>query len=378
MEEAEASQRRALAFYRGLFGPRNAETLRVQRELAQTLWLNAKLGEAESLLRGVLTSLEDAERETSPYALETSSYLGYVLFLQARYDEAIAILRPTLARQRRIFGETNAPSLYTIRFLGSALRDRGELEETEALYRDGLRISRALYGEDHSETYYSTIVLASVLERKGELEEAESLARHALVLAQGNFGPDHFTTSGSELARILLDRGEWVEAEQQLRHALTTTRRSLPAGHPDEGDLLNRLAFLLADRGAADADAFYREAVAFNDARRGEPVFVTDGLHFLASARHRSGDLAGAEANYRSALGVYRRQLPNGHAYRAASATGLGAVLLDAGRPGDAERYLREGLAQWQAHSPPDPDRLAEARALLARAVEQRSATTGS
>ena len=377
MEKAEASQRRALALYRGVFGPRNAETLRVQRELAQTLWTNAKLSEAETLLLGVLASLEDAELETSPYALETSAHLGYVLFLQARYDEAVAILRPTLARQRRIFGETDASSLYTIRFLGSALRDRGDLEEAEALYRDALRISRSLYGEDHSETYYSTDVLSMVLERKGELAEAESLARHALVLAQSNFGPDNFVTSGSHLAGILLDRGEWVEAEQRLRHALTTMRRSLPAGHPDEGDLLNRLAFLLAARGAVDADPVYREAVAFNDAREGEPVFVTDGLHFLALVRHRSGDLAGAEANYRSALRVYRRQLPNGHDYRAAAATGLGAVLLDAGRNGEAERYLREGLAQWQAQSPPDPDDLARARALLARATGRRSDTTG-
>ena len=155
-------------------------------------------------------------------------------------------------------------------------------------------------------------------------------------------------------------------------------RRSFPAGHPDEGDLLNRLAYLLAARGAVDADPVYREAVTFKAALEGEPVFVTDGLHFLASARHRSGDLAGAEANYRSALGVYRRQLPNGHAYRAAAATGLGAVLLDAGRAGEAERYLREGLAQWQAHSPPDPDGLARVHALVARAVEERSATTGS
>jgi tetratricopeptide (TPR) repeat protein len=325
----------------------------------------------------VLAALDDADRDTSPFALETKTNLGYTLFMEARYDEAIAILRPTLEQQRRIFGESYGPSLFTLRSLGSALRDRGDLDEAEILYRDALRISRTLYGEDHRETSSSMEVLTIVLERKEDLAEAEALARQVLRLAQKNYGPDHVDASGEDLGRVLLDRGESVEAERWLRHALLVMRRSFPAGHPDEGDLLNRMAYILVAREAADADSLYHEAVAFDDARGEAPVFVTDGLHFLAFVRHREGDLAGAEASYRRALGLYRRQLPNGHAYRAAAATGLGAVLLDAGRSGEAERYLREGLAQWRAHRPADPDGVAETRALLARAIGQRSGSSG-
>ena len=80
-------------------------------------------------------------------------------------------------------------------------------------------------------------------------------------------------------------------------------------------------------------------------------------------------DLAGAEASYRRALGLYRVQLAPGHPDRAAAATGLGAVLLDGNRPAEAARYLREGLAQWQLRNPPRPERVAEARALLDRAL---------
>jgi hypothetical protein len=67
---------------------------------------------------------------------------------------------------------------------------------------------------------------------------------------------------------------------------------------------------------------------------------------------------------------LYRVQLAEGHPDRAAAATGLGAVLLDRGRPAEAASYLREGLAQWQARTPAEPERVAEAEALLARAIE--------
>ena len=72
--------------------------------------------------------------------------------------------------------------------------------------------------------------------------------------------------------------------------------------------------------------------------------------------------------DYRRALALYRRQLPDGHAYRASAASGLGAVLLDLGRPAEARRYLREGLTQWEAHDPPESERIREVRELLAPA----------
>ena len=53
---------------------------------------------------------------------------------------------------------------------------------------------------------------------------------------------------------------------------------------------------------------------------------------------------------------------------RAAAASGLGAVLLDLGRTPEARRYLREGLTQWEAHVPSEPDRIHEVRDMLTRA----------
>jgi serine/threonine-protein kinase len=373
-DAAEASYRQALGQYRSLLGPRHLETLRIQRELAGLLGKVDKLEEAEAMLRDVIEHIPEDDRATSPFALETSAELGYVLFLRARFDEAVAILRPTLSQQRRLFGETYGPSLFTARALGSALRDRGDLDEAEGLYREAVRITSTLYGDQRWEMHYALVVLSMVLDRKGALEEAEGVARRAQALAERTYGPDQYETAGAGLAGILLNRGKRSEAEALLRRGLAITRQSFPAGHLDEGDYLNRLAYILLARDAPDGDAVYREAVAFDRARPpGSPIFASDGLHFLAWAEHRKGDLAGAEASYRRALGLYRKQLADGHPDRAAAATGLGAVLLDMGRPAEAARYAREGLTQWQARQPAEPGHVAEAQALLERAVGARA-----
>lgn len=95
------------------------------------------------------------------------------------------------------------------------------------------------------------------------------------------------------------------------------------------------------------------------------PYFITDGYEWLAAAARIRGDLALAESLYRRALGLYRAELPDGHPHRAESAVGLGRTLLDAGRPADAGRYLREGIDQWARARPRNPGQLEEARTLL-------------
>jgi serine/threonine-protein kinase len=371
-DRAEDAVRRSLALARTIHGPTHLETLRVQKELAIVLRQEGRYVESERLLRQLLGSMSEADRSTTPLALEASSELGYALFNQARFDEAIEVLGPTLERQRQIFGDIHASTLFTIRSLGSSYRDRGDLDQAESLYRDALRVSRALYGEEHIETEAANHVLALVLERKEEFEEAETYARRNFELARRIYGRGHFLEWGrvGQIGGIRLERGDEIEAERLLRQALADSRRFVSSPNPDLGDVVNRLAYIVVKREAADAEPIYREAVAVDAARApGSAIFVTDGIDYLAWAEHRRGDLEAAEEDYRRALGLYRRYLPNGHSHRAATAEGLGAVLLDAGRLPEAARYLREGLAQWEAHVPLEPDRIREVRDLLIRAT---------
>ena len=265
--------------------------------------------------------LSDADRN-STFGLEVASDLGYTYFLQARYDEAADLLRRTLEQQRQVLGGQNSAVLSTMRFLGSTLRDRGDLDDAERLYRDALRIAQNLYGPEHEQTGFALGVLSILLERKGSLEESERLLREELTLLPPGT-PTHWLEV-IRLGAIRLDRGDPVEAERWLRIGLDSLRHMYPAGHADEADALNRLAYLRTARGAPDADRWYRQAADFDRARRpGSPVFVSDGLHFLALAHHRQSRFAAAESTYHRALALYRVQLPEGHAYTTAALEGL-------------------------------------------------------
>jgi len=115
-----------------------------------------------------------------------------------------------------------------------------------------------------------------------------------------------------------------AEAEALLRRSLEMMRQLFPtAPHADLGDVLNRLAFLLDARDAADADQIYEQAVAFERARGPGPYFVTDGYDYLARAALARGDRALAETLFRRAAQLYEAELPEGHPYRAAVAAGL-------------------------------------------------------
>src|SRR6185503_15820564 len=109
----------------------------------------------------------------------------------------------------------------------------------------------------------AVLVLSLLLERKNELAEAEMLARQGLAMAQRIYGADNSSIWGHllQVGALCLDRGDLPEAERLLRQALSKSRIAAPGGDPDQGDVLNRLAFILVGRGAVDAGAVYRDAV---------------------------------------------------------------------------------------------------------------------
>jgi tetratricopeptide (TPR) repeat protein len=316
---AEAAYRRSLDLHRELLGAAHPETLVVQIDLAVVVQVAQRFAEAETLFRDVIA------RSSSPaQTLDATSRLGYALFLQGRYAEAADILRPALRTWRHTYGDSHPRTLDTMVHLASSLRDPAQLAEAEALGREAHRIRRQLYGDDRVETSYSAMWMAVFLERKGDFEEAERWARRTTGFDATH--PQHIETALHlrTLGGILLVRGDTAEAESLLRKGLAVMHARFPPGaHHDEGDILNRLAFVTTERGAADAAAIYAQAVAFERARKAGPYFVTDGYEYLARTAQQRGDLELAKGLYRRAVKLYSGELPDGHPYRVAAAAGL-------------------------------------------------------
>lgn len=345
-------------------GEERQEAIEAQHGLALVLRQRHEYREAETLYRDILRKLPVRQEVLRS---EIAAELGYVHFLQARYPEAVELLRPALVLQRRHFGPVHRSTLRTMRILGSALRGPDALTEAEALEREALAVARTLYGLNHMETVTASVTLAVLLERKGDFISADSFASRGVPETRRSYlQAEDSALSLRTLGAINLVLGNRAQSEAVLRRALAGLRDTASGAHPDLGDVLNRLAYLLLARAAPDGDTIYAQAVAFERARpSAEPYFVTDGYEYLGWAARQKGDLALAETLYRRAVTLYEQELPTGHPYRAQSSVGLGETLLDAGQRAEAERYLREGLLQWRASRPPAPERVAETLRIL-------------
>jgi serine/threonine-protein kinase len=325
--EAETTLRRAIAEYASVTPPTQEELVRVQADLAKSLLDQGRASAAESLLREALQHLASPD---SPLATEISVQLGYVLFEQARYAEATAILRPALARQRTFFGAFHPATVVAMRSLASSLRGPRSLPEAESLDREALTIARSLYGESHIETYSVRMALAVLLERKGDFSDAAQQVRAAVAQTSNLFGPTSVRAAQARrtLGSVLLGAGRLEEAEVVLRESIAEFHRAAPAGNLDEGDALNRLAYITTVKARPDADEVYRRAVAFEGARSSkDPYFVTDGYEYLGLAALQRRDVALAEKLFRRAITLYDAELPDGHPYRAQSHRGLADAL---------------------------------------------------
>ena len=199
--------------------------------------------------------------------------------------------------------------------------------------REALGITRALYGDRHRETFATVGALAVLLERTGNFAAADSFAQTAV-----SDGITLFGEPSTEVALMLrtwggirLVLGDSVQSETLLRRSLAAFRQAVPSVHPDEGDVLNRLSFVLLRRHAADANEMYQRAVRFERARSATgPHFITDGYEYLGWAARQQGDFALAEQMYRRALALFTTELPVRHPYASLASTGLNETLLAA------------------------------------------------
>ena len=215
-------------------------------------------------------------------------------------------------------------------------------------YRQVVRITSTLSGAAGGETLRLYQVLSMVLEQKGELEEAESLARRAQALGERSAGPISTRPRGcgekgefSSIAVTKMNPSDCcgagsrsrVEVSRQDGSTRAITRTSLrTAGGTRHGGWRG----VLPGGGCLGSSATTR----ITDLRlRRTPLPRLGSAPEGRPAARRRATVAPSD--------WYRAQLADGHPDRAGAATGLGAVLLDLGRPTKAAGCcLREGLGQ--------------------------------
>jgi hypothetical protein len=305
---AQAQFRRALEFRRGFFGSEHVKVAEVMTHLAWSLryqhawWLSEEAGPAAEKQASEAVALYRKLGEKNEDLARALLVLGFKFGGQSLG-----------ARSAR--GRAGIPHALDSKF-GADLLGSGQainLDEAEAALREALTVAeRCAQSKPSPLVAEANRSLAVCLLFRGRAEDAKPLAARAVELHRLVHGDRHPETARSflDLGYIHLDGYEFAEAEQAFREALTIFRRA----YGDDFQLmpacaLRNLVFTLdAQYKDGEADAITRECLAAW--RKPDYSFHTGDLipEVRGLACDGRGDHADAEAHYRRAVEISRKQ----------------------------------------------------------------------
>ena len=261
---------------------------------------------AQSLLEEAITIGSSVQETEGARIARARDVLGVVLVDRGDYEAGRRELERALELRRRVLGPRHQDVAITLAELGRVLQDQGHNDLAQPLHTEALDIRRTALGSGHMEVAVSLSDLASVLRLNGRLDQAEALLQESLAINRRERGEAHPNTATSmhDLALIALTRSQHASAERQLRTALEIQRSALGPKHPIVGVTLASLSQVLSTTRRFD------EAAAALD----------------------------------EALAIVRPALGVEHPLVGLYTISRGAVDLQRGHAGDAERLITEGL----------------------------------
>jgi len=340
--QAEEDSRRAIAISRK-YPAQFAQTLTMMSNLGSILFDERRIGEAESLLRDVLSQRRRVLGEKHPQVAISMTRLARVLSAEGHYQEAEQLYREALARDRADLGETHLDTLNTMSNLAGVLVEEGAFAEAETLYRDAIEKGTQVLGE-HTDMSGWDAGLGWALFHEDKTAEAEALFQRGLAICRARIG------SGSIREARILEKyvvveaalGRYDAAQSGIDAARTIYREKLASLRTGTADLLFQQAQLEWKKGRnPEADSLFRQALEMDRSDR-HPAQLLTSAHLLGYAGFlaATGDASRAEPLAREAVGIRVRELPAGFWTIDSARSALGGVLTALGRYSEAEPLL--------------------------------------
>ena len=209
---------------------RNALALLALSNLAQTLVVQCKYDEAESLLRQAVEMSVDVLGPNHNDPLHAYANLAHFLATNraGQHNEASRLFLRELEGSLQTRGREHPLTITCAGRLADVLIKHGQMDAAEPLLRENAVSTRAVYGPSHEETSLAALKLIKLLQEKGRVEEAERLAREEVKLCTKAHGSEHRRTKEVKtlLASLLRSQNKEVDTI------------SLPKSTVTQGDLL--------------------------------------------------------------------------------------------------------------------------------------------
>ena len=343
-----------------------------------------RLDAADALDRAV-RRVETGLRGQPSVQARLYDHVGQIYQTYTRYDDAERLLGRALAVRRGLYGDEHPEVAESLNHLGWLAFARGAYAEADSLYAAALAAAEGR----RTPTAAAAIEGRGLLRRAaGDPEGGLPFVREALAIREATLGPDHTETyrSVSALATMLHTAGRPAEAAPLFRRAIAGHRRTLGA-HVHTAQSLSDYGAVLTDLGDVEgATAAHREALGIRrELLGGSHPHVAQSLSHLGWALQRQGRYAEAEPLYREALAIRLSHLGADHASVGNSQLVLGEVRLLQGDAAGLDTVAEGARTLARALGPDHPTtasaelrwathleaigRGGEARALAARAL---------
>jgi tetratricopeptide (TPR) repeat protein len=292
-----------------------------------------------------------------------------LLLVAGRLDECEALLR-NLAARLDARGDTSSLRGDLSESLGLLLTDRGRAPEAELVLREAYARKARMYGAGHPRLVASLNALSIALDMQGRGGQAEAALREALAIAEHVQPPtlNVLMTLHANLGNAIGD----TRPEEGMEH-LRESLRLAELAHAPPSQLAvihHEIGNLARDAGDLDEAVaqFERERAMIESDQGADDPNVGHPLHALGRIHLMRDELDLAEPLLRRALELWTKAYGLDHPLVSFPLSSLGELELARHHEAKAIPLLRRAIALREAN-PGDPDKLAESRFLLARAL---------
>jgi serine/threonine protein kinase/tetratricopeptide (TPR) repeat protein len=374
-ELADTLLQSALEVRRSAAGSSAADEVRSLVALALLRSDQARVDEAERIVRDALRTARQKLRPTDPVVATATRALGAILQQRGRYDEAISVLDDAVLLQS---GAAVDPTelAATLLELANTHFYAGHLDVSESLNRRVLPLHRQLYGDRHPLVAEDLINLGAIEHERGHYPDAERFYREALEINQAWYGKESYETASNltVLGRSLVFETRYDEAKDLLQQAVAIQEHVFGAVHPRVASALNELGNVAMKRNHPDeAEACYRRIGDIYRSVYGDKHYLVAIAHSnLAGVFMARKDYSTAERMYREAASRFSEAQSPDHLNTGIARIKLGRSLLLQQRYADAENETVAGYRIVSKQAAPTVSWLRAAREDLASIYDGR------
>ncbi len=373
LDRADTLLQGALERQRAVSGEESVEMAESLIALGRLRRSQARLDEAEQLVREGLGIVSERFPPGHPVVLEGEAALGRVLQDTGVYDEAIA-LQDEVVRRRRLASAESTEYADAVAELANTYFYAGQYEASDSLNRISLAIDRRLYGPDHPNIADGLINLGAVQFQWGKYGEAEARFREALDIMESYYGPEHPETASAltMLGRSLNYQGKTGEALGYLRRALDIQLGLFGPIHPAVASTENDIGLIALSSGDLElAEKSFRQMAETYDSIYSRPHWLKGIARSNLGAVYLEGErYEDAERLFREAVDVFTETLAPTDLNTGIARIKLGRALRFQERWSEAERESRVGYEILMEKTDPGVSWLQAARQDLARDYE--------